>query len=219
MRLNAIAQVRAQTIAARISPNVRQPGQPRLSRAATAIAASANGRAKTVCEKRTNEAHFLMKENIQHSTFNAQHRSISRLRRRCNCRDWTIGAIRFGNSVWLSGCLNEKCGSVLRFHPAQTAGGFIFDPRFPFDEPCPAARLPQFFQANFEFVNEIVARFRSFSFAMVGIWRSAGTQNLSGDVIARPRRLEVFPTGQSPPKQIPAAGLQDQIFAFRPRLR
>ena len=47
-----------QTIAARISPNVRQPGQPRLSRAATIIAASANGSAKTVCEKRTNEPHF-----------------------------------------------------------------------------------------------------------------------------------------------------------------
>ena len=58
MRLNAMAQVRAQTIAARIRPKVRQPGQPRLSRAATAIAASANGSAKTVCEKRTNEAHL-----------------------------------------------------------------------------------------------------------------------------------------------------------------
>ena len=67
MRLNAIAQVRAQTIAARISPKVRQPGQPRLSRAATIIAASANGRAKTVCENRTNEAHFLIEENIEQS--------------------------------------------------------------------------------------------------------------------------------------------------------
>ena len=64
MRLNAMAQVRAQTIAARTSPNIRQPGQPRLSRAATAIAASANGRAKTVCGKRTKEAHFLIRENI-----------------------------------------------------------------------------------------------------------------------------------------------------------
>ena len=35
IRLNAIAQVRAQTIATRISPKTRQPGQPRLSRAAT----------------------------------------------------------------------------------------------------------------------------------------------------------------------------------------
>ena len=39
IRLNAIAQVRAQNIASRISPKVRQPGQPRLSRAATTIAA------------------------------------------------------------------------------------------------------------------------------------------------------------------------------------
>ena len=58
MRLNAIAHVRAQIIAARISPKIFQPGQPRFSRAATSIAASANGSAKTVCEKRTNEAHF-----------------------------------------------------------------------------------------------------------------------------------------------------------------
>jgi hypothetical protein len=65
MRLNAIAHVRAQTIAARISPNVRQPGQPRWLRAATSIAASANGSAKIVCEKRTNEAHLLIKENIE----------------------------------------------------------------------------------------------------------------------------------------------------------
>ena len=64
IRLNAIAQVRAQTIAARISPKVFQPGQPRLFRAATSIAASANGNAKTVCENLTNEAHFLMEENI-----------------------------------------------------------------------------------------------------------------------------------------------------------
>ncbi len=64
MRLNAIAHVRAQTIAARISPKVRQPGQPRCARAATTIAASANGSAKTVCEKRTNEPHFWIIEII-----------------------------------------------------------------------------------------------------------------------------------------------------------
>src|SRR5208282_4758248 len=58
MRLKAMAQVRAQTIAARIRPKIFQPGQPRLSRAATNIAASANGSAKTVCEKRTNPPHF-----------------------------------------------------------------------------------------------------------------------------------------------------------------
>src|ERR1019366_3351717 len=68
MRLNAIAHVRAQTIAARISPNMRQPGQPRFSRAAISIAASANGNAKIVCEKRTNESHLLIKENIFSTT-------------------------------------------------------------------------------------------------------------------------------------------------------
>src|SRR5882672_10866354 len=65
MRLKAIAQVRAHTIAARINPNVRQPGQPRSARAATTIAASANGSAKTVCEKRTNSPHFRIVENMQ----------------------------------------------------------------------------------------------------------------------------------------------------------
>ncbi len=64
MRLNAIAHVRAQTIAARINPNTRQPGQPRLPRAATNIAASANGSAKTVCENRTKEPHFCIVENM-----------------------------------------------------------------------------------------------------------------------------------------------------------
>src|SRR5207302_11316350 len=58
MRLKAMAQVRAQTIAARISPKIRQPGQPRFSRAATAMAASAKGSANKVWEKRTNEAHL-----------------------------------------------------------------------------------------------------------------------------------------------------------------
>src|SRR5262245_50111192 len=64
MRLNAIAHVRAQTIAARINPNVRQPGQPRSSRDATSMAASANGSAKIVCEKRTKPPHFFRNENI-----------------------------------------------------------------------------------------------------------------------------------------------------------
>src|SRR2546429_9038978 len=68
MRLNDIAQVRAQTIAARMRPNVRQPGQPRWSRAATTIDARAKGSAKTVCEKRTKDSHLLMNENIERRT-------------------------------------------------------------------------------------------------------------------------------------------------------
>jgi hypothetical protein len=56
--LNAIAQVRAQTIAARISANTLHPGHPRVSRAATTIAAIANGRAKIVWLNFTNSAHF-----------------------------------------------------------------------------------------------------------------------------------------------------------------
>src|SRR6187455_2302825 len=58
IRLKAMAQVRAQTIAARISRKVRQPGQPRFSLAATTIEANANGSAKTVCESLTNSAQF-----------------------------------------------------------------------------------------------------------------------------------------------------------------
>ena len=60
IRLKAMAQVRAQTIATKIRRNVFHPGQPRLSRAATTIAASANGRAKTVWESLTNSAQFLI---------------------------------------------------------------------------------------------------------------------------------------------------------------
>src|SRR5213593_360738 len=58
IRLNAIAHVRAQTIAARMSRNVFSPGQPRLSRAAMAIEASANGRANRVWEILTNSPHL-----------------------------------------------------------------------------------------------------------------------------------------------------------------
>src|ERR1044071_9469243 len=47
-----------------MSPKVRQPGQPRLSRAATTIEASAKGKAKTVWLRRTKEAHFWIVENI-----------------------------------------------------------------------------------------------------------------------------------------------------------
>src|SRR2546430_11098986 len=54
MRLNAIAQVRAQTMHARIKPNFLQPGQPRLSLAATTIAAIAKGSAKIAWENFTN---------------------------------------------------------------------------------------------------------------------------------------------------------------------
>src|SRR5271154_2644618 len=58
MRLNAMAQVRAQTIAATMRPKVFQPGQPWRSRAATTIAASANGSAKTGWKSFTKEAHL-----------------------------------------------------------------------------------------------------------------------------------------------------------------
>src|SRR5688572_26907005 len=58
MRLKAIAHVRAQKTAATMRKNKRHPGQPRWSRAATAIEASAKGSAKTVWEIFTNSAHF-----------------------------------------------------------------------------------------------------------------------------------------------------------------
>ena len=58
MRLKAMAQVRAQTMAKRIRPKVFPPGHPRFSRAATSMAANANGSAKIVWEKRTKAPHF-----------------------------------------------------------------------------------------------------------------------------------------------------------------
>src|SRR6185436_8700239 len=74
IRLNAIAHVRAEIMAARIRTNILQPGHPLFSRAATAIEASAKGRAKTVCENLTNEPHFLIwkKTNIEHPTLNIE---------------------------------------------------------------------------------------------------------------------------------------------------
>src|SRR5213594_394327 len=65
IRLNDIAHVRAQTIAKRMSPNVRQPGQPLRSRAATTIDARAKGRAKTVWENLTKLPHLVIRENME----------------------------------------------------------------------------------------------------------------------------------------------------------
>src|SRR5687767_13890909 len=64
MRLNDMAHVRAHTMAATIKTNGRQPGQPRVSRAATTIAARANGKAKTVCENFTKAPHLRISANI-----------------------------------------------------------------------------------------------------------------------------------------------------------
>ena len=58
-----MAQVRAQTSATKINVNDFHPGQPRLSRAAMAIEASAKGRAKIVWENLTNSAHLRMTAN------------------------------------------------------------------------------------------------------------------------------------------------------------
>ena len=78
IRLKAMAQVRAVTMAIRISPNNFQPGQPRskatraacsasgrrawAARAASTVAAMAKGRAKTVCDNFTKSAHFSKRE-------------------------------------------------------------------------------------------------------------------------------------------------------------
>ena len=50
IRLKIMAQVRAVTIANKMSENNLQPGQPFSGAEATTIDAKANGRAKTVCE-------------------------------------------------------------------------------------------------------------------------------------------------------------------------
>jgi hypothetical protein len=59
-----MAQVLAQTIAARTKPNVRNPGHPRFCRAAIAIAANANGSANTVWLNLTKEPHLLKKRAL-----------------------------------------------------------------------------------------------------------------------------------------------------------
>src|SRR5437016_3040871 len=75
IRLNAIAHVRAQTMAVTMSASFGHPGQPRFSRAATAIAARAKGMAKRVWENLMKAAQFLMAENMQKETLNNQHRT------------------------------------------------------------------------------------------------------------------------------------------------
>ena len=68
MRLKDMAHVRASTIATTIRQNNRQPGQPRLPRAATVIEASANGSAKTVCEIFTNSPHLAISRQALDNT-------------------------------------------------------------------------------------------------------------------------------------------------------
>src|SRR5213594_1432549 len=101
IRLNAIAQVRAQTMAARIKPKVRQPGQPRWSRAATAMEASAKGSAKTVWDSLTKEAHLVMRVSIEHRTSNIEHRTSNIEHRTSNIQQ----------SVGLAGGVGERRAS------------------------------------------------------------------------------------------------------------
>src|ERR1051325_7827763 len=119
MRLKAMAQVRAQTIASRIRPKVFQPGQPRWSRAATAMEARAKGRAKTVWEIFTNPAHVLINENIQHSTSNAQHPRVSRLRRKGSGGNPVTSASLPKRYAWRFEYLRRKCGLTRRTHLKQ----------------------------------------------------------------------------------------------------
>jgi len=75
IRLKAIAQVRAQTIAVTMSASLGQPGHPRFSRAATAMAARAKGMAKRVWENLMKAAQFLIMENMEHRITNIEHRT------------------------------------------------------------------------------------------------------------------------------------------------
>jgi hypothetical protein len=54
----------------------------------------------------------------------------------------------------------------------------------------PPVRFTQLFQADFELVNEIVARFRILSLPMIGEWRCARAQKLSGHMVAGARRRQ-----------------------------
>ncbi len=81
MRLKAMAQVRAQTIAAKIRRKILEPGQPRVARAATIIEASAKGSAKIVCDNFTKLENFLIWENIECPCSTTEHHALIRSRR------------------------------------------------------------------------------------------------------------------------------------------
>ena len=73
----------------------------------------------------------------------------------------------------------QKCGVIL--HPCLS-----------FYEPRPATGFAQLFEANFQFVDEVIAGFRCFGFAVVWVGRRAGTQDLSSDMIAGTRGGQTF---------------------------
>ena len=55
------------------------------------------------------------------------------------------------------------------------------------DQPQPAPRLPNFFQADAEFMNEVFPRFGSLQLAVIRQWRSSTPQQLIRYMPARPR--------------------------------
>src|SRR2546429_2889213 len=192
MRLKVIAQVRAQSIAARIRPNVRQPGQPRWSRAATTMEARANGSAKTVWENLTNEAHLMNAENIERPTSNAEHPTSTR------AGGWIIGGVCLFaprcEGISLS-CLNtggKNSDEFVGFTDDEEQRRFVSCPTFALNQPRPALGFAKFFQTYLQFVDKIIPRFSGLGFAVIGVRRGAGSQNLAGNMIAGARGRQLL---------------------------
>src|SRR5213592_4047343 len=207
IRLNDIAQVRAQTKAARIKPKVRQPGQPRWSRAATTMEASAKGSAKTVWDSLTKEAHFLITENIEPctlSTANIQHRtsniehSTSNIQHRTPNIEQSVGLAGWvGDRCAGSSLLNQRilqrrldarhknANQLVRLVQDKKQCRIILCPVLALDQSRPTTRFAKFLEANRQLMDELFTGFGGLRLAMIWKWGRAGTQNLSGDVISR----------------------------------
>jgi hypothetical protein len=55
------------------------------------------------------------------------------------------------------------------------------------NQPEPASRFPDFFQANTEFMNEITTRFSTLQFTVIREWRCSASQKLICHMSSRPR--------------------------------
>lgn len=78
----------------------------------------------------------------------------------------------------------ENANEFLGLTQNKRKGNLSGRPTLPFDEPGPPACFAQFFQTDFQLVNEIIARFSILSLTVVGIGRCPRTKNLPCNMIA-----------------------------------
>src|SRR3989442_1803459 len=117
-------------------------------------------------------------------TSNAEHPTSTR------AGGWIIGGVclfaPLCEGISLS-CLNtggKNSDEFVGFADDEKQRRVVSCPTFAVNQPCPAGSFAKFFQTNLQFVDEIIARFSGFSFAVIGVRRSAGTQNLPCDTIS-----------------------------------